>query len=201
MSRRAVIGEGQNTKYFVLSGFLPPNSGFARRDWPFAFANRRHPARGEKRRRPLDEAASKKSFPTAVGRRYPARSRSVVRRRQCERARPIEASQHWKASNDRFAGIAASVGQPINRTILSGAPRAPIVREVEHVLARNQAGGVLFVGHGPSALFCFCRYAGFAIDRIHDQFAGGAQCFNSQKTGVVFCIHGVEWKTCRKVVV
>lgn len=37
-------------------------------------------------------------------------------------------------------------------------------------------------------LFCFCRYAGFAIDRIHDQFAGGAQCFNSQKTGVVFCM-------------
>jgi broad specificity phosphatase PhoE len=52
-----------------------------------------------------------------------------------------------------------------------------IVREVEHVLARNRAGDVLFVGHGAVGTLLFCHYAGVAIDRTHDQPAGGGHYF------------------------
>jgi broad specificity phosphatase PhoE len=52
-----------------------------------------------------------------------------------------------------------------------------IVREVEHVLARNRAGDVLFVGHGAVGTLLFCHYAGFAIDRAYDQPGGGGHCF------------------------
>jgi broad specificity phosphatase PhoE len=58
-----------------------------------------------------------------------------------------------------------------------------IVREVEHVLARNRAGDVLFVGHGAVGTLLFCHYAGFAIDRIHDQPAGGGHCFALARAG------------------
>jgi broad specificity phosphatase PhoE len=58
-----------------------------------------------------------------------------------------------------------------------------IVRQVEHVLARNRAGDVLFVGHGAVGTLLFCHYAGFAIDRIHDQPAGGGHCFAFSKDG------------------
>jgi broad specificity phosphatase PhoE len=51
-----------------------------------------------------------------------------------------------------------------------------IVREVEHVLARNRPGDVLFVGHGGVGTLLYCHYSGFAIDRTHDQPAGGG-CF------------------------
>ena len=43
-----------------------------------------------------------------------------------------------------------------------------IVREVEHILARNRAGDVLFVGHGAVGTLLFCHYSGFAIDRAYD---------------------------------
>ncbi len=52
-----------------------------------------------------------------------------------------------------------------------------IVQEVEHVLARNKPGDVLFVGHGAVGTLLLCHYSGFAIDRIHDQPAGGGHCF------------------------
>jgi broad specificity phosphatase PhoE len=58
-----------------------------------------------------------------------------------------------------------------------------IVRQVEHVLARNRAGDVLFVGHGAVGTLLFCHYAGFTIDRIHDQPAGGGHCFAFAKDG------------------
>lgn len=61
--------------------------------------------------------------------------------------------------------------------------QARIVREVERVLARNRAGDVLLVGHGAVGTLLFCHYAGFAIDRIHDQAAGGGQCFMFAKDG------------------
>jgi broad specificity phosphatase PhoE len=52
-----------------------------------------------------------------------------------------------------------------------------IVREVERVLARNRSGDVLFVGHGAVGTLLFCHYSGLAIDRAHDQPAGGGHCF------------------------
>jgi broad specificity phosphatase PhoE len=58
-----------------------------------------------------------------------------------------------------------------------------IVREVEHVLARNRAGDVLFVGHGAVGTLLFCHYSGFAIDRAHDQPAGGGHYFAFIKDG------------------
>lgn len=55
--------------------------------------------------------------------------------------------------------------------------QARIVREAEAVLARNRSGDVLFVGHGAVGTLLFCHYAGHPIDRRHDQFAGGGNCF------------------------
>jgi broad specificity phosphatase PhoE len=52
-----------------------------------------------------------------------------------------------------------------------------IVRDVEQVLARDRAGDVLFVSHGAVGTLLFCHYAGVAIDRIHNQPAGGGYCF------------------------
>jgi broad specificity phosphatase PhoE len=58
-----------------------------------------------------------------------------------------------------------------------------IVREVEHVLARNRLGDVIFVGHGAVGTLLFCHFSGLAIDRIHDQPAGGGHCFAFAKEG------------------
>jgi broad specificity phosphatase PhoE len=58
-----------------------------------------------------------------------------------------------------------------------------IVREVECVLARNRSGDVLFVGHGAVGTLLFCHYSGLAIDRTHDQPAGGGHCFTLVKDG------------------
>jgi len=51
-----------------------------------------------------------------------------------------------------------------------------IVREVEHVLARDEPGDILFVGHGGVGTLLYCYYSGIAIDRTYDQPAGGG-CF------------------------
>ena len=58
-----------------------------------------------------------------------------------------------------------------------------IVREAEHVLVRNTPGDVLLVGHGAVGTLLFCHYAGVAIDRAHDQPAGGGNCFALVKDG------------------
>jgi broad specificity phosphatase PhoE len=58
-----------------------------------------------------------------------------------------------------------------------------IVHEVEQVLARNPANDVLFVGHGAVGTLLFCHYAGFAIDRRHDQPGGGGHYFAFVKDG------------------
>ena len=58
-----------------------------------------------------------------------------------------------------------------------------IVREVEQVLARNRPGDVLFIGHGGVGTLLYCHYSGFAIDRIHDQPAGGGYFFAFAKDG------------------
>jgi broad specificity phosphatase PhoE len=51
-----------------------------------------------------------------------------------------------------------------------------IVREVEHVLARDDQGDVLFVGHGGVGTLLYCHYLGVAIDRTLDQ-PGDGGCF------------------------
>jgi broad specificity phosphatase PhoE len=51
-----------------------------------------------------------------------------------------------------------------------------IVREVEHVLARDEPGDVLFIGHGGVGTLLYCHYSGVAIDRACDQPAHGG-CF------------------------
>lgn len=61
--------------------------------------------------------------------------------------------------------------------------QARIVREVEHVLVRNQPGDVLFVGHGAVGTLLFSHYSSFAIDRAHDQPAGGGHYFALVKNG------------------
>jgi broad specificity phosphatase PhoE len=52
-----------------------------------------------------------------------------------------------------------------------------IVCEVEQVLARNRPGDVLFIGHGGVGTLLYCHYSGLAIDRTHDQPAGGGYFF------------------------
>ncbi|MDF0579546.1 histidine phosphatase family protein [Bradyrhizobium yuanmingense] len=58
-----------------------------------------------------------------------------------------------------------------------------IVREAEAVLARNRPGDILFVGHGAVGTLLFCHIAGHAIARIHDQPAGGGNCFAFAREG------------------
>jgi broad specificity phosphatase PhoE len=58
-----------------------------------------------------------------------------------------------------------------------------IVREVEHILARNRMGDVLIVGHGAVGTLLFCHYSAFAIDRTHDQPRGGGHYFAFVKDG------------------
>jgi broad specificity phosphatase PhoE len=59
-----------------------------------------------------------------------------------------------------------------------------IVHEVEHVLARNREGDILFVGHGAVGTLLLCHYSGFAIDRTHDQPNGGGYYFAFVKEGL-----------------
>ena len=61
--------------------------------------------------------------------------------------------------------------------------QARIVRETEAVLARNRPGDVLFVGHGAVGTLLFCHQAGHPIDRVHDQAAGGGNCFAFTREG------------------
>ena len=58
-----------------------------------------------------------------------------------------------------------------------------IVREVEHVLARDRPGDVLFVGHGGVGTLLFCHYSGVAIDRSYGQPAGGGYFFTFTRDG------------------
>jgi broad specificity phosphatase PhoE len=58
-----------------------------------------------------------------------------------------------------------------------------IVREAEHVLMQDADGDVLFVGHGAVGTLLLCHYAGLAIDRAHDQPAGGGNYFALLKEG------------------
>lgn len=61
--------------------------------------------------------------------------------------------------------------------------QARIVREAEAVLARNRHGDVLFVGHGAVGTLLLCHVAGHSIARIHDQPAGGGNCFAFTREG------------------
>ena len=63
--------------------------------------------------------------------------------------------------------------------------QARIVREVEAVLAAPvqgpDRGDVLFVGHGAVGTLLYCHLAGVAIDRRHDQPAGGGNYFTFER--------------------
>jgi broad specificity phosphatase PhoE len=61
--------------------------------------------------------------------------------------------------------------------------QARIVREAEAVLARNRLGDILFVGHRAVGTLLLCHCSGQAIDRIHDQPAGGGHCFAFAREG------------------
>ena len=56
--------------------------------------------------------------------------------------------------------------------------QARIVGEAEAVLAEETSGDLLFVGHGAVGTLLYCHYAGLAIDRAHDQPAGGGHYFS-----------------------
>ncbi len=56
-----------------------------------------------------------------------------------------------------------------------------IVREAEAVLARDQAGDILFVGHGGVGTLLFCHYSKSAIARKLDQFGGGGTYFTLRR--------------------
>ena len=58
-----------------------------------------------------------------------------------------------------------------------------IVGEVEHVLARNRPGDVLFVGHGGVGTLLYCHCSAVAIARSHDQPAGGGYFFAFSRDG------------------
>ncbi|WP_314947500.1 histidine phosphatase family protein [Bradyrhizobium cosmicum] len=74
--------------------------------------------------------------------------------------------------------------------------QARIVREAEAVLARNRPGDVLFVGHGAVGTLLFCHYAGHPIARVHDQPAGGGNCFAFAREGRQI-VHG--WRRLEEI--
>ena len=55
--------------------------------------------------------------------------------------------------------------------------QARIVREAEAVMARDQPGDLLFVGHGGVGTLLFCHYSKTPISRKFDQFSGGGCYF------------------------
>lgn len=58
-----------------------------------------------------------------------------------------------------------------------------VVAAVETALAeRETEGDVLFVGHGAAGTLLWCRLAGLAIDRRHDQSGGGGNRFAYDRT-------------------
>jgi len=61
--------------------------------------------------------------------------------------------------------------------------QARIVGEAEAVLAEAAAGDVLFIGHGAVGTLLYCHYAGLAIERAHDQPAGGGHYFSLDRQG------------------
>ncbi|QOG16915.1 MULTISPECIES: histidine phosphatase family protein [Bradyrhizobium] len=74
--------------------------------------------------------------------------------------------------------------------------QARIVREAEAVLARNRPGDILFVGHGGVGTLLFCHTAGYPIDRVHDQPAGGGNLFAFARDGRQV-VHG--WRRMEEV--
>lgn len=52
-----------------------------------------------------------------------------------------------------------------------------IVAVVEAVLSDAPTGDTLLVGHGAVGTLLYCHYAYLAIDRAHDQLAGGGNVF------------------------
>jgi broad specificity phosphatase PhoE len=72
-------------------------------------------------------------------------------------ARPLESARGWERAADAQARIRA---------------------EVDAALADWTGGDVAFVGHGGVGTLLWCALAGVAIDRRHDQLAGGGCVFS-----------------------
>src|SRR6266851_4452373 len=84
------------------------------------------------------------------------------------------------ASTGRLSGTTQIISSGERKAIDT---QLRIVREVEHVLARNRPGDVLFIGHGGVGTLLYCHYFGFAIDRTCDQPAGGGYFFAFTEKG------------------
>ncbi|MCB1491155.1 MAG: histidine phosphatase family protein [Rhodobiaceae bacterium] len=60
----------------------------------------------------------------------------------------------------------------------AAAAQARIVAETQAVIASHEGSGdILLVGHGGVGTLLYCHFAGLAIDRSHDQPAGGGNVF------------------------
>ena len=74
---------------------------------------------------------------------------------------------------------ATDTARPLAQAL--GAAQARVVGEVHRLLAQipaaDDAGDVLFVGHGGVGTLLYCALAGLPIDRRHDQLAGGGCVF------------------------
>ncbi len=71
-------------------------------------------------------------------------------------AAPEESAEGWERATDAQARVAAAV---------------------DRALAAHTSGDVVFVGHGGVGTLLLCHIAGFAINRRHDQPAGGGNLF------------------------
>ena len=66
-----------------------------------------------------------------------------------------------------------------------------IVSELDAILRQHAGGDLLVVGHGAVGTLLYCHYAGLAIDRRHDQPAGGGNFF-SMVVGSADVVH--HWR-------
>lgn len=57
------------------------------------------------------------------------------------------------------------------------AAQARIAAAAEEEIARDEPGDLMFVGHGAVGTLWYCRLAGAAISRAHDQPAGGGHVY------------------------
>ena len=82
----------------------------------------------------------------------------------------------------RIVEAAEQHGHRTKKTLEIDPIQAETVRFIFR-LAREGDGDVLFVGHGAVGTLLLCHYAGLAIDRVHDQPAGGGNYFAMVKQG------------------
>ena len=72
------------------------------------------------------------------------------------------------------------------------------MREVEAVLARDQPGDILFVGHGGVGTLLYCHYSKVPISRQFDQPGSGGNFFTLNREFAKSFIPGGQRKQRRK---